>query len=180
MSIGSEPTVAPAWAAYRRELFDLVGADDPAEVQAGTAAELRRRVAAASDDGVLRTRPEAGEWSVVELVGHMLDAEIFQSARYRWVLGHEGPALEGYDQDLVAEASGHGEADPQVLLAAWEGLRRANLDLWARSTPAQRAREGVHLELGRSTYEVLFIEMAGHDRETLAQMDRTLEALRSS
>jgi hypothetical protein len=179
MSIGSEPTVSPARAAYRRELFDLVGADDPDEVQAGTPAELRRRVAAASDDGVLRTRPEAGEWSVLELVGHMLDAEIYSSARYRWVLGHEAPALEGYDQDLIAEASGHGEADPEVLLAAWEGLRRANLELWARSTLEQRARHGVHLEFGRSTYEVLFIEMAGHDREHLAQMDRTLGALRT-
>src|SRR5207344_1805595 len=101
-------------------------------------------------------------------------AEIYSSARYRWVLAHERPALEGYDQALVAEASGHGEADPEVLLAAWEGLRRANLELWARSTPEQRARDGVHLECGRSTYEVLFIEMAGHDREHLAQMDRTL------
>ena len=172
-----DPVVTPAWAAYRQELFDLVGDDDPAEVQASTPTALRARVTSAEEAGMLRSRPAQGEWSVVELVGHLLDAEIFASARYRMILGHDGPRLEGYDQDLVAAASGHRDADPERLLTAWEGLRRANLDLWARSTPERRGREGVHLELGPSTFEVLFVEMAGHDREHLAQIDRTLEAV---
>jgi hypothetical protein len=177
MDTGSDVVVTPEWATYRRELFDLVGGDDPAEVQASTPAALRERVATASGAGVLRIRPAEGEWSLVELVGHMFDAEVYSSARYRWVLGHDRPWLDGYDQDAVAAVSGHLDADPEILLTAWAGLRRANLDLWARSTPDQRRREGVHAECGASTYEVLFVEMAGHDRETLAQIDRTLEAV---
>jgi hypothetical protein len=169
--------VTQEWAAYRQHLFDLVGGDDPAEVQAATPALVRERVARASDAGALRARPEPGEWSVLGLLGHLLDGEIFASARYRWLLGHDRPGLEGYDQDLVADASAHDDADPEMLLDAWEGLRRANLALWARSTPEQRQREGVHLERGPSTYEVLFREIAGHDRFHLAQMDRTLAAV---
>jgi hypothetical protein len=172
-----EVVVPPAQAAYRREILALVGTDDPAEVQAGTGAALRSRVAAASEADVLRQRPEEREWSVMELVGHMLDSEIYSSARYRWVLGHDRPLLEGYDQDLIVDASAHRDANPEVLLTAWEGLRTANIDLWARSSPKQRAREGVHSERGPSTYEVLFLEMAGHDRFHLNQIDRTLEAL---
>jgi hypothetical protein len=94
------------------------------------------------------------------------------------VLGHDRPALEGYDQDLIADASRHGEADMEVLLTALDGLRGANLELWGRSTADERAREGVHAERGPSTYEVLFREMAGHDRFHLDQIDRTIEATR--
>jgi hypothetical protein len=177
MGRGEQIVVSPGQAAYRREILALVGSDDPAVVQAGTASALRSRLEAATSAGVLRRRPEEREWSVIELVGHMLDSEIYSSARYRWVLGHDRPLLEGYDQDLIVDASGHGDADPELLLAAWEGLRAANLDLWARSTAEQRGREGVHSERGPSTYEVLFMEMAGHDRFHLNQIDRTLEAI---
>jgi hypothetical protein len=173
------PTVTPEWAASRAELLGLVGSDDPAEVQASTPASVRERVATASAAGVLRTPPAEGEWSVLGLVGHLLDTEIFESARYRWILSEDRPALEGYDQDRVANASRHADADPEVLLAGWEGLRRANLDLWARSTPEQRERAGWHLERGPSTFDLLFREIAGHDRFHLAQMDRTLDAVRS-
>ncbi len=172
-----EPRVTPEWAAYRQFLFDLVGDDDPAEIQAETPRLLRERVSRATASNALRTRPEPAEWSVAGLVGHFLDGEIFASARYRWILGHDRPALEGYDQDLVANASDHQQADPEMLLNAWEGLRRANLALWARSTQEQRAREGVHMERGPSTFDVLFRELAGHDRFHLAQIDRTLEAV---
>jgi hypothetical protein len=177
-SAAEDLVVTPAWAASRQELFDLVGGDDPAEVQASTREAIHARIAAASEAGVLRTRPAEGEWSVVELIGHLLDAEIFVSARYRMILAHDRPRLEGYDQDLVAAASRHLDADPDLLLSAWEGLRRANLDLWSRSAPDQRAREGIHLECGPSTFEVLFVEMAGHDRLHLAQIDPTLETVR--
>src|SRR5206468_1762966 len=82
----SDPAVTPEWAAYRAELLGLLGADDPAEVQASTPAAVRERVAAATSAGVLRTRPAPGEWSVIGLVGHLLDGEIYASARYRWIL----------------------------------------------------------------------------------------------
>jgi hypothetical protein len=169
--------VTPAWAAYRQGLFDLVGEDDPAAVQGSTPQALRARLDAAISRGVLRDRPAPDEWSVVELLGHALDAEIFSSARYRWVLGHDRPPLEPFDQDLIAGATRHSDADPEFLLAAFAGLRGANLELWARTSDQERTREGVHAERGPSSYRVLFMEMAGHDRFHLAQIDRTLEAL---
>ena len=178
MSPAEEPTVTPEWAADRAELLGLVGSDDPADVQASTPASVRERLATASAAGVLRTPPAEGEWSVLGLVGHLLDVEIFASAQYRWVLTEDRPNLEAYDQDRVANASRHADWEPEVLLDAWEGLRRANLALWAQASPGERAREGVHLERGPSTFEVLFREIAGHDRLHLAQMDRTLDAVR--
>jgi len=168
---------AGAWEAYRRELFDLVGAEDPAEVQAAGPAAFRAIVASAGP--ALRTRPEPGEWSVLELVGHALDAEIMASARYRWVLAHDGPDLMPYDQDLFAGRLRHAEGDPAAMLDAFGALRRANLELWARTSEAEREREGLHAERGPSSYRVLFTETAGHDRFHLAQGERTLAAVQA-
>jgi hypothetical protein len=60
--------------AYQTMLIDLVGEDDPALVQESTSEVLREIVTEAGDR--LRTRPAQGEWSVLELLGHMPDAEI--------------------------------------------------------------------------------------------------------
>jgi DinB superfamily len=164
-----------AWDAYGEELMALVGDDDPAEVQAATTGLIRDRIDLAGDH--LRTRPEPHEWSVLELVGHLTDSEVFSAARYRWVLGHDEPDLLPYDQDLLADGLRHNEADPEAMVDTFAALRRGNLELWSRSTGEQRARVGLHAERGRLTYERLFRQTSGHDRFHLAQMDRTLAAV---
>jgi len=116
---------------------------------------------------------------VQSLVGHLADAELMASARYRWILSHERPELVAYDQDLFADALRYDDADVEVLLTMFEALRAANLELWARTNEEQRAREGIHAERGPSSYDTLFREIAGHDRFHLAQIDRTLAAVNS-
>jgi DinB superfamily len=161
--------------AYQNMLIELVADDDPADVQAATSAALRRLVAAAGDH--LRTRPATREWSVLELVGHVLDAEIISSARYRWVIAEDRPPLTSYDQDLWVEALGHNDADPYGLLETFDALRAANLALWRRSTPAQRSRDGIHAERGPESFDLMFRLIAGHGRFHIDQMRRTLDAL---
>ena len=84
--------------AYQQSLLDALGDDDPAEAQATTPDRIRRLIAASGPD--LRTKPAPREWSVLACIGHVTDAEIVMSARYRWVLAHDEPELIGYDQDL--------------------------------------------------------------------------------
>jgi hypothetical protein len=164
--------------AYQDMLVGLVGADDPAAVQAATPAVLRRLVAEAGAD--LRTRPAPGEWSVLQCIGHLVDGEVVSSGRVRWILAQDEPELVGYDQDLWVDRL-HGPADdPAALLALFEPLRRANLDLWARTPPERRARMGVHRERGRESYELVFTLTAGHDRFHVAQAHRALAAVRAA
>ena len=59
MTIPVPDPVAEA-AAYRASLLAALGDDDPAEVQAGTVAAIRRLLAVAGPD--VRTPPEPGEW----------------------------------------------------------------------------------------------------------------------
>jgi hypothetical protein len=157
---------------YQRFILSKLGDDDPAEVQAATPAILRGLFSEAGDR--LRLPPAEGEWSVLQIAGHMLDGEVVSSARYRWILAHDQPPLVGYDQELWVERL-HNEDDPEELLALFEALRRANLALWSRSSPAERARVGIHEERGPESYELTFRLIAGHDRNHLEQARRALD-----
>jgi len=162
-------------AAYQDHLLGLLGDDDPAEVQAATAAAWRTLVAEAG--ARVAERPEPDEWSVLECLGHAADAEIVYAGRYRWSVAHDEPPLIGYDQDRWVERLHHDQADPAELLAVFEALRGADLAMWSRSTDQERARVGMHAERGPESYELSFCLIAGHDRFHLTQARRALEAL---
>jgi hypothetical protein len=164
--------------AYQRLLVGLVGDDDPAEIQSATPAAWRELIGAAGADA--RTRPAEGEWSVVELLGHAVDGELVVSGRYRWILAHDTPSILGYDQDLWVDRLHHRDDDPEALLALFEALRTANLELWRRTPMVDRARFGVHSERGPESYELTFQLAAGHDRFHLDQARKTLDEVRAA
>jgi hypothetical protein len=159
-------------------ILALLGNDDPEEVQAASPNVLRGLVSASGDQ--LRVRSAVGEWSVLELLGHILDAEMVSTARYRWVIAQDEPPLPGYDQDLWVSRLEHNQADAQAMLDLFDALRNANLNLWRRTTQEQRARVGVHFERGPESVDLIFRLIAGHDRFHLDQMARTLAAVKPS
>ena len=171
--MAADPIAEPD--AYRRSLLAELGDDDPALAQATTAGALRELVAEAGER--LWVRPEPGEWSALECIGHIVDGELVSSARYRWIVAEDQPDLIGYDQALWVTALHHDEVDPEILLTMFEGLRAANLDLWARLPVPDQARFGRHRERGEESYELTFRMIAGHDRVHLGQARRALAAV---
>jgi hypothetical protein len=176
MQNSPDPVAEPA--RYQAYLLGLLGEDDPAEVQTATPAALRSLADEAGSG--LRTRPAAGEWSVLECVGHLHDAEIVYAGRYRWILAHDGPPLIGYDQDLWVERLRHNQDEPDELLEVFESLRKANLALWHRLTPEEAQRAGRHAERGLESFDLSFRLIAGHDRFHLDQARRTLDQVLST
>jgi hypothetical protein len=160
---------------YVEHLLGLLGGDDPSEVQRSTPSAWRALVDAGGD--AVTRRPEPSEWSVLECLGHALDAEIVSSNRYRWALAQDRPSLPGYDQDLWVDRLRHGEDEPELLLAAFAALRSLNLSLWQRSSDDDRSRVGVHVERGPESYDLMFRMIAGHDRFHLAQARRALDVV---
>ena len=163
---------------YQTHLLGLLGDDDPAAVQASTPPTLRQF--AAESGPFLPLRPEPAEWSALECIAHMVDAEIVMSARYRWVLAQDEPPLIGYDQDQWVDGLHGDESDTDGLIDLFAALRLANVTLWRRTPTDRRQRLGIHAERGPESYDLAFRMIAGHDRFHLAQARRALEALRDS
>ena len=164
--------------AYQDHLLGWLGEDDPAAVQAATPATLRQLAAEAGPH--LTLRPEATEWSALECMSHIVDAEIVMSGRYRWVLAHDEPPLIGYDQDLWVDRLHADETDTEGLLELFDALRLANVTLWQRTPSELKQRVGIHAERGAESYDLAFRMIAGHDRFHIAQARRALEALAGS
>lgn len=162
--------------AYRASLLATLGDEDVAVALESGPVTLRRLI---TDSGeLLRVRPEPTEWSVLECVGHIVDAELVMSTRMRWIVSEHQPEIIGYDQDLWVEALHHNDDDPALLLALFEGLRASNLDLWKRIPADARGRVGMHRERGPESYETNVRLSAGHVRVHVAQAQRALVRLR--
>jgi hypothetical protein len=165
--------------AYRAPSLAALGSDDPLDVQASEVAAWRELIDRA--DGDLRTRPAPGEWSVLDCLAHLADSELVTSARYRWVLAEDEPPLQSWDQEAWAARLHSGFSthdDPATLLDLLAALRRANVALWERTSPADRARIGIHAERGPESFELLFRMQAGHGRVHRDQAERALAAVR--
>jgi hypothetical protein len=174
-STSPDPVADPQ--GYQRHLLGLLGDDDPAEVQAGTADAFRALIEIATADAA--TNPIPTEWSVVQCLAHVTDAELVVSGRYRWILAHDEPPLMGYDQDLWADALHRPPESPEALFGLFVPLRAANIALWNRTSEERRQRFGVHAERGPESYDLTFRLAAGHDRFHLAQAERALAWVRA-
>jgi len=169
----------PAWrpSEYQQMLLDALGDQDPAEVQSRTPAVLRDLIADAGP--LVRTRPEPAEWSVLECVAHICDAELVIAGRYRWILAHDKPEIMPYEQDWwVDKFHASSNEEPGEVLALFDALRTADLALWRRTPPEDRLRYGLHRERGPESYDLTFRITAGHDVVHTAQARRALEAAR--
>ena len=178
MGMHENPDPVTAARAYQEMLLAALGGDDPAEAQAQAPANVTALIGEAG--ALLRTRPAPREWSVLLCVAHLADAETVMAGRYRWVLAHDQPELIGYDQDLWVDRLHGDDDDPTALVAQFEVLRIANIELWRAAGAAERARVGHHRERGPESFDLIFRMLAGHDRVHLAQARRALAAARAS
>jgi hypothetical protein len=159
---------------YNAELLALLGGEDPAVVLASTARWFHNQTSGLSE-ALINQRPEPGEWSVAELLGHLWDAEITYSFRIRAILAQDRPDLIGYDQDAWATLAKPAFGD---LLDAYRALRATNMVL-LQATPDQAwERVGVHIERGPMSLRLFTDTMAGHDRAHLRQLEQTVAAVR--
>jgi hypothetical protein len=162
--------------AYVASILKALGSRDAMEVLSETPAALRRAVSglSPSQDG---TPERAGKWSVRHVVQHLTDSELVGAYRFRMILAHDAPELPGYDQDLWAARLGYGDADVATALGDFAALRQANLRLFRRATPADRARVMHHAERGDESLGEMIPMYAGHDLVHLAQIRRIRAAI---
>lgn len=147
----------------------LLGSDDPVEVIAATAERLEE-LAEAIGPGRISAAPAPGKWSAREIFCHLADAEIAFSFRLRQTLAEDNHTIQPWDQEKWAPVY-HAYTAEQAL-AAFRALRDWNVALVRSELPAAAGKAAYHPERGVMTFRVLVENMAGHDRNHLAQLER--------
>ena len=144
------------------------------------AAELRRipalfqaAVARATLDE-LRKRPAAGEWSAVEVLGHMVDKMTVWRGRVLLIAAQDDPAIAGFDQNARVLEMRYQEADAGALTARLAAACEAFAATVEPLAPAALRREGIHSEMGRITARDCVTVPINAARAHLAQLEATL------
>ena len=178
MSVFSNRTVDSPQerALYAGAILDLLGDKDPLNVLRQTPAVIARSIETMSREQ-LRKAEAPDKWSMVHVLQHLADSDLVWGWRVRLILSQDRPQLTGYDQDLWADRLHYKDADPDEAMAMFALLRRANLQLLDRATPADLKRVGVHAERGEESIEYLIRLYAGHDLLHLRQIDRISAAV---
>lgn len=89
--------------------------------------------------------------------------------RVRLVVGMNGIAIQGFDQD--AWATRYTKADFDTCLASFKALRAANLDFYRSLSDEEWEHYGMHSERGRETARRIVQLCAGHDINHLRQLE---------
>jgi hypothetical protein len=144
-----------------------------ADLLAATATTILAELAALGSDG--GWRPEPGEWSANECVGHLIEAERRGFAgRIRRILAAERPDvpadLEDWDPPAVA-AERRDDLRPGAELAAeFAALRDDGIGLVRSLRAADMDRVGIHPLVGLLRVDDLLGEWVHHDRNHVRQM----------
>jgi uncharacterized damage-inducible protein DinB len=176
MSVFTNPAShsAEQAAAYIAAVLDLLGDRDPMGVLERTPAALAAAITGLSD-AQLREPEAPGKWSHSHVLRHLADSELVWGYRLRMVLAQDRPRLTGYDQDLWAGRLRYEDDDARQAIDDFAALRRANLRLLGRLSPADLERVGVHAERGEESVEHMIRLYAGHDLLHLRQLARVRE-----
>lgn len=110
-----------------------------------------------------------GKWTGRQILVHLAQSEMVFSNRLRFALADDDYVLQPFDQDLWMAIEPEG--DGMSALEAYLALRRMNLDLVRRLSPAQRGRTFLHPELGQIDVDWVITMFAGHERHHLPQLE---------
>ena len=123
-------------------------------------------------DKVLRYKPSADKWCVLEILAHLADVEIIYGYRLRQMLADDKPVIAPLDQDAWARNLGYMEAKPAELVAFYGLARHHNLRILRRVTPADYTKSAFHPEIQRNvTVAELVGMMGGHGASHLKQIE---------
>lgn len=128
------------------------------------------------DDRTLRARPAPGEWSAIEVLGHLVDKLRVWCGRLERILGEEQPFLPGYDQDAYVREHDYQAADRAGLLAALTRSAEHFAQVVEDLSDAALDRVGVHGESGPITARACVELPTTSAFEHLAQMQAAIAA----
>ena len=128
------------------------------------------------DDELTRSQSAPGEWSIIEIVTHLADAEEMVVKRVERMLTEDNPGLPAYDPAQLAGMSNYRSRSISEELDRFEAVRGELTSRLEGLDESDWARTGQHEEVGDITVEGMTAHMAAHDSIHLAQIARILLA----
>jgi hypothetical protein len=129
---------------------------------------------------ILRYKPSPEEWCVLEVLGHLADAEIIYGYRLRQMLADAKPVIAPLDQNAWTRNLNYLNSPASELVAFYGLGRHHNLRLLRSLKAADFSKSAFHPELQKDiTVADLVERMGGHGSGHLRQIER-LKAAASS
>ena len=136
---------------------------------------LRREVSGLSE-AALTHRPKEGEWSVMEVCGHLCDVSRILHQRLHMMIKLEEPRLDAYDAEELGRQRDAQAAKLDDLLAEFAAQRAETVEMLAELVHWNWARQGRHPTLGRISIRQQVDLWLEHEAEHLAQIQSLREA----
>lgn len=127
-----------------------------------------------SDEQAKAAKGGDENWSVVEVICHLRDAEEFTLKRVEAMRDQENPQIIGYDQAALAVERKYSEADLQSALQGFLSLREKLIAILSALSPEAWERGGEHNENGHITIFSYILHIVVHDLVHCAQIARQL------
>lgn len=125
-------------------------------------AELLCRDVTGLTDADLDARPVAGQWTIRELVWHVVDSEIILGDRMRRIIAEDRPSLIGFDETLFTQRLFYQQRDVAPAVKLFELNRVVIADILGRLQPSDFDRVGIHSEVGPLTLRQILEKTITH------------------
>jgi len=114
-------------------------------------------------------------WSIVEVMCHLRDAEERALERMRLMRDQPEPALVGYDQEAWARERNYAAADLRNTFDSFLRFRATHVAELTALPPQAWDRVGIHAEQGRITIATHTLHIVSHDFIHAAQIARQMK-----
>jgi uncharacterized damage-inducible protein DinB len=113
-------------------------------------------------------------WTVLEVLGHLLEYDGIFLARVRAMLEEDNPTFQRYDHEQLAIEHAYNDQPLHDVLAKLSISRAEMTVFFEKLDEAQLSRTGVHPEYGPYTVMRSIAQVAAHDANHLEQITRIM------
>lgn len=128
----------------------------------------------------LRAAPGPGEWSALQVLGHMAEMIPYWLSHCRGLIAANEPPRFGRTPDAperLAAVAPETLKQPEALVSLLEGEIQATARTLRQLTPAERRKTGIHVKRGKmSVDEILEQLIVAHAEDHLVQVRKALQA----
>jgi hypothetical protein len=135
------------------------------------------RLTSSLSDRVLDFRPATSDWSIREILAHLVDDEMYvMRTRLERIIKEDHPSLAPHDEKVWYASRNTTRDRISELLSDFAQQRAASLGIITMLRESDWAREGHQPEYGHFSAEEWLARWVAHDTTHLRQIESTLEA----